>query len=117
MRAGTYYAIASVLVLATLPMYRYIFQRARELDHPPPAPLPLSTPAVRPVALMEQPPAAVLASRPPSPVVGPALMPGEECHGGYVFLVNGTAYRQAVGADGRPVRCDGRNLLPARPIR
>lgn len=110
MRAGTYYAIAAVLVLVTLPMYRYIFQRARELDHPPPASVPLAVPAVRPVALVE-PPAPVLADRPPSPVMGPALMPGEECHGGYVFLVNGTAYRQVVSAGVRPVRCDGRNLL------
>lgn len=103
MRAGTYYAIAAVLVLATLPMYRYIFQHARELDRPPPVAVPLPAPV--------EPPASVLVARSPSPMAGPALMDGEECHGGYVFLVSGTAYRQAVGAGGRPVRCEGRNLL------
>jgi len=30
MRAGTYYAIAVLLVLATVPMYRYIFAHARD---------------------------------------------------------------------------------------
>ncbi|KQX99323.1 hypothetical protein ASD22_03405 [Rhodanobacter sp. Root480] len=28
MRAGTYYAVAGALLLATLPMYRYIYQQA-----------------------------------------------------------------------------------------
>jgi hypothetical protein len=37
MKHWCYYVFAGVLVLATLPMYRYIFQRARALDHGPPA--------------------------------------------------------------------------------
>ncbi|MET4567822.1 hypothetical protein [Rhodanobacter soli] len=100
MRAGTYYAIAAVLVLATLPMYRYIFQHARELD----------TPVSSAVAIVQA-PAVVLAARSAPPSSGPPLMPGEECHGGFVFLVDGSSYRQAVGVGGRPVRCDSRGLL------
>lgn len=110
MRAGTYYVIAAVLVLATLPMYRYIFQRALELDRPPLAAVPVSTPALRAVASVDAPAAVLAAPRAPSSGV-PTLLPGEECHGGYVFLVDGSSYRQAVGTGGRPVRCDSRGLL------
>ena len=94
MRNGTYYAIAALLVLATVPMYRYIFHRARELDLPSP------------------PSAVVYASSPPV-AMSPAsssrmpLLPGEICVGGVVVLVSGSTYTQTNGADGRPVRCDG----------
>jgi len=110
MRAGSYYALAAVLVLATVPMYRYIFQHARELDRPVPAAVPVSAHALRAVAPVEA-PAAFLAARSAPPPSGPPLMPGEECHGGFVFLVDGSSYRQAVGVGGRPVRCDSRGLL------
>ena len=34
MRASGYYVVAGLLVLATVPMYRYIFARARALGLP-----------------------------------------------------------------------------------
>lgn len=43
------------------------------------------------------------------------LAPGEQCIGGTVVRVSGNSYTQAVGADGRPVACVGRQRLdPAR---
>lgn len=100
MRAGTYYAIAAVLVLATLPMYRYIFQRARELDRPQSSPVVQVLPVVVGTAL----------SRVDQQTRVP-LLPGELCEGGVVVLVSGNAYTQAVDASGHPVRCEPGFLL------
>lgn len=95
MRAGTYYFLAGVLVLATLPMYRYIFKRARQLDHQ------------SPVHVAQQP--RVLYSYVPSKRVSAPtrtpLLPGELCEGGVVILVSGNTYTQALDVSGNAVRC------------
>lgn len=93
MRNGTYYTIAALLVLATVPMYRYIFHRARELDRSP-------VPSVLYVASSQIVPEPATSGR-------MLLMPGETCVGGVVVLVSGSTYTQTNGADGRPVRCAG----------
>jgi hypothetical protein len=93
MRAGGYYVVAGLLVLATVPMYRYIFQRARALDRSPPAAV-VSPPVVRTVV-----------ARVPQYRRIP-LMAGERCVGGVLLTVSGSTYTQFSGADGRPVRCD-----------
>jgi hypothetical protein len=85
MRAGTYYTIAAALVLASLPMYRYIFAHAHDADRP---------------VYVVQPDSSSAPSSQRLP-----LMPGERCIGGVVVLVNGTSYTQADGPDGHPVRC------------
>lgn len=101
MRAGFYYVISAVLVLATVPMYRYIIERARAVDaHPQPL-------TVQPVRVVP-PVSADTAGLVP-------LMRGEECHGGYVFVVSSNTYVQAVDANGVAARCSGRFL--ARPQR
>jgi hypothetical protein len=42
-----------------------------------------------------------------------SLVIDERCVGGVVIRVNGTAYTQVPGSDGRPQACDGRTRLPA----
>lgn len=98
MRAGTYYVISAVLVLATVPMYRYIFHRARQLDQP---------------ELVQSAPVA-FSPEPRSTVDHRPLMRGEECHGGYVFFVNGSSYSQAFGPGHVAVRCDTAGELVSR---
>ena len=90
-----YYALAALLVLATVPMYRYMYVASRpKLD--------LSAPAV----MVRRVPVSV-----PVPVVEPLrrvpLLPGERCYGGVVILVNGQTYTQVSDVAG-PVRCSGR---------
>jgi hypothetical protein len=101
MRAGTYYAIAAVLVLATVPMYRYIFQRARELDRPQASSV-VQVRTVEPVHAV----APRLDARSPL-----ALLPGELCEGGVVVIQNGNAYTLA-GSPGHPLSCSGRFAYP-----
>lgn len=97
MRSSTYYAIAALLFLATVPMYRYILQRAGRPD-------------VAPVHVQSQP------ARFQQPIQQPAahqprsLLDGERCVGGVVVLVSAHSYTSAVGQDGRPVKCEGRYL-------
>lgn len=94
MRAGTYYVIAAVLVLATVPMYRYIFRRAHELDVPQAA--RIAERSLDPAVYVHQP--SVDHQRVP-------LLPGELCEGGVVVLASGNSYTQAVDVSGHPVRC------------
>lgn len=84
MRPGTYYAIAGLLLAATVPMYVYMFRRAR--------PVAVAAPAVVPVLRREG----------PRPV---RLMPGEQCYAGVVFQVTGASAVQLFDAMGRPVPC------------
>ncbi|GGY20912.1 hypothetical protein GCM10008098_11980 [Rhodanobacter panaciterrae] len=100
MRAGSYYALAAVLVLATVPMYRYIFQRSRELERPLPRAVQVSD--VSP--LRDLPARIVEPSRMP-------LLPGESCMGGVVVLVSGTTYTNAVDGSGHAVRCEAGFVL------
>lgn len=100
MRSGTYYVIAGVLLFSTIPMYRYIFQRSRELS------------SGRPEVVFRLPPlklAPLRTSARPRHV----LLSGEECHGGFVFIVQGSSYTQAVTVDGHSARCEsGYYLTP-----
>jgi hypothetical protein len=96
MKAGTYYAIAAVLVLATLPMYRYIFARAREVDQ---SRVQLVEQASVRYVLREAQPGASYPSR-------VALLPGELCEAGVVVLASGNSYTQAVDSSGHAVRCE-----------
>jgi hypothetical protein len=102
MRAGSYYALAAVLVLATVPMYRYIFQRARELDRPQETRVVYAVSA--PVSYVPPPPR-------PEARTPLALLPGELCEGGVVVIQNGNAYTQA-GSPGHPLACSGRFAYP-----
>lgn len=82
MRSALYYAIAAFLVLASVPMYRYILSRTSTVRHPAPAPVI------------------------PAPVVSVVpLLPGEVCRAGFVYIVRGNVQMPAVDVAGRSVRC------------
>ena len=100
MRHQTYYVIAALLVVMTIPMYRYIFARARELDQSATAPTSQPTPVQHryaPVATDQPPP----------------LLAGETCRDGFVYLVDGADLREAKGYQGGPVLCHAGHLLAA----
>ncbi|MEO9228122.1 MAG: hypothetical protein ABI216_04075 [Devosia sp.] len=92
MRPHTYYLIAALLVLATVPMYRYIFTHASETDDS------RSTVSREQVALQRfQAPVTTGGSRP--------LLPVATCKQGVLYLVDGNGYLAAKGADGVAVHC------------
>ena len=103
------YAVAGLLVLATVPIYRYIIGHARadvareEAAHVLPQP-------VEQMTTMRQPPPIPLATsmaleEPPA---------GIRCYGDAAVSIKGSVYTQAVGTDGRPLRCvAGKVLVPA----
>lgn len=99
MRAAGYYAIAVALFAATIPMYRYIFQRPTEARFSEP---------VHPVYQATTPESLRLALAQPEARL---LMPGEICEAGVVVLVSGSTYTQAVGPDRRSVACSGRYIV------
>ena len=82
MRPGTYYVIAGLLVVATVPMYAYMFRHAGR-----------SSVAVQPVR------PAVHSTRPVR------LMPGERCYSGFVFQLTAASAVQLFDAAGQPVAC------------
>lgn len=91
MRSAVYYVIAALLVLASVPMYRYILSRTSTLRHPAPAPVI------------------------PAPVVSVVpLLPGEVCRGGAVFIVRGNVQIPAVDVAGRPSRCTDAGMVRPR---
>ena len=102
MKAWTYYGLSVLLVLATVPMYRYIFRRSAELQQAQQTAqgMPLR------VATLQPPPL----DPPPSHPV--RLLKGELCAGGVVVSVQGTTYTDLLTGSGRPARCAGRYLLP-----
>ena len=95
MRPHTYYLIAALLVLATVPMYRYLFTHASETDQ--------SQSAV--VSERYQSPATTAEPR--------QLLPGETCKEGLVYLANGNRYVLAKGSGGVAVHCRAGNLVSA----
>lgn len=100
MRAGAYYALAIALVLVTVPMYRYISVKSREVPDPD------RSGHLRVIA----------SSVPSEPVSVPLvrelrLLPGEQCVAGYVLLVNGSTYSQVVDGSGQRARCVGNRVL------
>jgi len=99
MRASGYYAIAIALFVATIPMYRYIFERSRSVGEP--APVYVASGASGHDALN-----LALPDWQAKP-----LLPGELCEGGVVVLVNGSTYTQARSQDGHSVLCSGRYTL------
>ena len=105
MRASGYYVVAGLLVLATVPMYRYIFARARALDRQQPAAAIASRPVVSSL-----PPMAYGSLEAETSARVP-LLPDELCEGGVVILVTGSTYTQMADGQGRPSRCEGRELI------
>ena len=99
MRASGYYAIAIALFVATIPMYRYIFERSRSVGEP--APVYVASGASGHDALN-----LALPDWQAKP-----LLPGEICEAGFVVLVSGSTYSQALDQQGRAVACLGRDTL------
>ena len=99
MRAFGYYAIAAVLFVATIPMYRYIFARTKAMAVPEPV-------YVLPGQSSSD--LAYLASRESQ---HKPLMSGEICEAGFVVLVSGSTYSQALDQQGHAVACLGRYTL------
>lgn len=91
MRSAIYYVVAVLLVLATVPMYRYIIVHARAGA----ADRPVSSVTVVPVT---SPRVERLGVQP--------LAHGQQCHGGYVFWVSADTYVQAMDARGVALRCE-----------
>lgn len=94
MRNQTYYLIAALLVLATVPMYRYIFARAREMQRSQTA--ITSEPALVDGRKTRATPAQL---RPP--------VASEICKDGLVYAAYEGSYQQARGYDGVAVPCQG----------
>jgi hypothetical protein len=84
-----YYAVAVVISLLTIPMYRYLFAHAND---------------VRPVAVYVDRGDSSSVVAAPLPVRKP-LLPGELCEAGYVVLKNGSSYTQGLDSAGRPSLC------------
>lgn len=89
-----YYALAVVLLLATVPLYRYIYERSTQIDVP-------SEPASR-VSSRQQ---SVIAQQKNNQAVErlfqaldasqrQRLQPNQRCYGGVVIEVRGTTYTQ-----------------------
>ena len=96
------------IVLAAALVYR----AHRQNDAP--GPLPEVDPVAE-VRQVEPPPRAT--PRPASPVRMVLATPpdGVRCYGETAVRVTGNAYTQAVGSDGRPMRCvAGKVLMPGR---
>lgn len=100
MRHQTYYLVAALLVLATVPMYRYIFTQAREIDRSQ------STVSSERVPLeLSQAPVTEGEQRP--------LLTGEICKEGLVYLADGNGYLLANGSGGVAVHCRAGHLVSA----
>lgn len=97
MGTKTNYTIAAACLLATLPMYRYLYDRAVEPKRS------VSVVIVQPAE------ASPLFVPEPEP-----LAANERCVGGVVIGVNGNVYTQAVALDGHAARCEGRYRVQAR---
>lgn len=100
MRPQTHYLIAALLLLATIPMYRYIFTHARETDY---SPSTISRDAIA------EPPsrAPVLSAQ-----VG-LLLAGEVCKDGTVYLASRNGYVRAQSSEGNVVHCQADHLVSA----
>ena len=100
MRNQTYYLIAALLVLATVPMYRYIFTHAGESD------FSQSTVTRAQVRLAR--------SHGPLTTAEPRLLlAGEICKAGLVYLANGHGFLPAKNSDGAAVPCRENHLVRA----
>ena len=98
MRHKTYYVIAALLVLATVPMYRYTLNHAREVDHAQ------STMSREHVPFAQ--PQAPLPANQPRP-----LLAGEICKAGLVLLVGAGGYVPAKDSDGVAVHCKAGHVV------
>ena len=93
------YVLAALLLLASVPLYRYIIARGQAADAvPPERVVHVETPVI---------------VQAPQPRLLP-LLAGERCIGGMVVLVNGSTYTQAVDADGRVAHCEGQYRVMLR---
>lgn len=91
MRSGMYYVLGLLLLLATVPMYRYILHRANRPD----------VPAQPRFTYLTSPPPPV---RPPLQPPSQPLSRDELCEGGVVVRVRGNVYTQELTLSGS-VRC------------
>lgn len=100
MRPQTYYALAALLVLATVPMYRYILAQARESAYS-------QSPVYQEHAPFSLPrtPLAAVNQRP--------LLAGEICKEGVVYLTDRNGYVPAKSSAGVIVHCRGNHLILA----
>lgn len=106
------YVLAGLLVLATVPIYRYIIRHARAdvAREQAVSVQPNLSPAAGSVTYIQRPP---IPESPQSVLVDPPA--GVRCYGDAAIAIKGSAYTQAAGPDGRPLRCvGGKVLVPAR---
>jgi hypothetical protein len=111
MRPWAYYALSGVLLLVTVPMYRYIFVQAAGVPVPraaPDGPSPFSSASVTQARVLE------VSRIRAADAYARRLSPDMRCVGGVVIKVEGSTYSQ-VGTRAYPVRCSGR--WADRPIR
>lgn len=104
------YVVAAVLVAATIPMYRYLIERANAPDSRP----------------VELPAPVVEVRREAAPVAAPELIPdaglplqsgsegGVRCAHGFVYRQTHGYWLPVAGADGQASRCEIR-VEPVRP--
>ena len=100
MRPYTYYLIAVVLLLLTVPMYHYIFTHGRVTDYSQ------STVAREHVSLARS-KAPVAATKPR------LLLSGEICKHGLVYLASGNGYVPAKSFSGAAVQCRAGHVVSA----
>lgn len=93
-----YYALAGVLVLLTVPMYRVIFARAASQSVDP-------APQIVPVSPVSA-PSPVAVAAPPVDLYRYRLASDQRCYGGAVIQIRGNVYTQ-IGDAARPVHCVG----------
>lgn len=93
--AWSFYLLAAVLLLATVPLYRRIFAALRAA---PAAPVP--------VIVLHAPPSPVAAAAPPVHLYRYRLASDQRCYGGAVIQIRGNVYTQ-IGDAARPVHCVG----------
>lgn len=102
-----YYAVAVLLTLVTIPMYRYMLVHVH--DRPSEA-RAVALPERVAFASDEPSGVAVQVVSAPAPLLRP-LLANELCEAGYVILKSGNAYTQGIGPDGQSARCAGRFLI------
>lgn len=110
------YALAAVLVLVTVPMYRYIIERSRAADsQPSPAPVVTQT---RTYVIPDPDWVRLEASAQPAPDnslplhrVPDMLTNQEQCFNGAIVRVSRLGLLHETNSDGTPARCKDRERI------